>query len=458
MRVLDYVRVASFDPNVFLDQLGTIEITSAAPDYAEALYQDVRAKGGNARIVEAPQGAEICVLTEGLTADRPAKRHHEVLKAIFSVGAGARTIILDHASAERFSDIGGTPGLCRSIRIEQPDFEISSLSLSLSETGVQHASLVSQALNLVSGDYILRDDGIWQDVPGKEIKPVDQTDAVIGSPVWLITGGGRGVTADCAVELAKRTKGQFILLGRSDVVSWPEWLESETDLKTLRGMLAKNTGRPGVPQKLPEIDRLARKLLASAEIASTLDAIAAAGGNATYVPSDIGDRSSLKKILENLSEQFGTVTGLVHGAGILSDGLATSLTLTSFETVFTPKVLGLETILSCLDLNALKHIGLFSSASAVFGNQGQANYAAANAWLNNVAVQLAETLPHAQVKSFCWGPWQGGMVDETLARMFTERGIGLITKSEGARIFADQLLHSSHNQVRFVIGDEWGNP
>jgi hypothetical protein len=40
--------------------------------------------------------------------------------------------------------------------------------------------------------------------------------------------------------------------------------------------------------------------------------------------------------------------------------------------------------------------------------------------------------------------------------MFAERGIGLISRSEGARIFSDQLLLSPHEQVRFVIGDEWG--
>ena len=41
-------------------------------------------------------------------------------------------------------------------------------------------------------------------------------------------------------------------------------------------------------------------------------------------------------------------------------------------------------------------------------------------------------------------------------RMFTERGISLIGKAEGARIFADQLLRSPHDQIRFVVGDDWG--
>lgn len=458
MRVLKSVRVANYDRAASLDWLGTIEITTAEPLYAEAIRQAVKSNGGEARLVEAPGGLGICVLTEGLADSCPAERHYKVLQTVLSADEHVRTIVLDRASAAQLTDVGGMPGLCRTFRIEHPGAFVTSLSLHSSDTTAEHASRISSALGLAAGDYILRKDGIWQDIPGEEIEPTSASRGGSESPVWLVTGGGRGVTADCAVELARRTGGQFILLGRSDMISWPAWLEAEAEIKLLRGALAKSTDRPGMPQKLPEIDRYARNLLASAEIKSTIDAIAAHGGSAVYARADIGDRTSLSKALADLSTQFGAITGLVHGAGVLSDGMAASLSLASFETVFAPKVEGLETILSCLDPNSLHHIGLFSSASAVFGNSGQANYAAANNWLNNVAIQLAEAMPDAQVKSFCWGPWQGGMVDESLARMFTERGICLITRKEGARIFADQLLNSSHDQVRFVVGDEWGNP
>jgi NAD(P)-dependent dehydrogenase (short-subunit alcohol dehydrogenase family) len=313
------------------------------------------------------------------------------------------------------------------------------------------------SLILSEGDYTLSNDGIYQDVPGEVVLPPSAASVVPGSPVWLITGGGRGVTADCAIELAKRTGGSFILLGRSDLVAWPTWLERKTDLKTLRGALAKNSGRADAPKKPVEIDRFARKLLAAAEIVSTLKAIESNGAKARYVQADIGDQASLGTTLSKLANEEGSVTGLVHGAGVLSDGFAEALGLDNFEKVFSPKVTGLETILSCIEPSALRYIGLFSSASAVFGNEGQSNYAAANEWLNNVAVHLAGKMPDTQVKAFCWGPWQGGMVDESLARMFTERGIGLISKQEGARVFADQLLNSSHDQVRFVVGDEWGS-
>jgi NAD(P)-dependent dehydrogenase (short-subunit alcohol dehydrogenase family) len=457
VRVLETVRVAAYDRDISFEEFNAIEITNAAPAYAEAIKHEIENRGGKASIVSKPQSARTCLLTEGLTEERPARRHHDVLKAMLSAHEGVHVVALDRTSAGSLSVIGGVSGLCRSLRIERPGIRASASSLRTSGDIQNEAFRVAMSLILSEGDYTLSNDGIYQDVPGEVVLPPSAASVVPGSPVWLITGGGRGVTADCAIELAKRTGGSFILLGRSDLVAWPTWLERKTDLKTLRGALAKNSGRADAPKKPVEIDRFARKLLAAAEIVSTLKAIESNGAKARYVQADIGDQASLGTTLSKLANEEGSVTGLVHGAGVLSDGFAEALGLDNFEKVFSPKVTGLETILTCIEPSALRYIGLFSSASAVFGNEGQSNYAAANEWLNNVAVHLAGKMPDTQVKAFCWGPWQGGMVDESLARMFTERGIGLISKQEGARVFADQLLNSSHDQVRFVVGDEWGS-
>ena len=451
------MRVSTYNTPGSLAGLGRIEITDAEPAYAEAIRDAISANGGTASIVSAPQRSGLCVFTEGLSGSLPAERHYAALQAILTSGGHAQAVMLDRASAERWIDVGGLSGLCRSLRIERPAAHLTSLSLATRGDIHEDATRIVRSLNLSDSDFTLGVDGVYRDVPGGDIAPPSFSETPPASPVWLVTGGGRGVTADCTIEVARRSGGTFILLGRSDLVQWPEWLEAETDLKVLRGALARNKDRPDTPKTPVEIDRFARKLLAGAEIASTLAAIDAAGAKGLYVQADIGNPAGLRTILQELVEEEGAITGLIHGAGVLADGLVDRLDLKSFETVFAPKVMGLETILTCLDLQNLNHIGLFSSASAVFGNEGQANYAAANAWLNNVAENLAASLPATQVKSFCWGPWHGGMVDDALARMFAERGIGLISRNEGARIFADQLLNSPHDQVRFVVGDEWGD-
>lgn len=451
------MRVVGDDLSPALKRLGLIQITNAAPEYAEAIQVAVEANGSDAKIVSTPQHPGLCLFTEGLVERAPAERDYMALQAVLSSDSEVHAVMLNRAAADALTNIGGLSGLCRSIRIERPGKQVYALSLHETQSIHENAISIVRALILPRDDYTLAQNGVYRDTPGEEVGPPPISAPFSHSPVWLVSGGARGVTADCTIELARRTGGSFILLGRSDVTSWPSWLEPETDLKALRGTLARKKTHPDMPQKPVEIDRYARKLLAGAEITSTLSAIEAAGARARYVQVDIGNQVGLRAVISSLVQEEGAITGLVHGAGVLSDGLVDQLDLNSFETVFAPKVTGLETILSCLDLQTLSHIGLFSSASAVFGNQGQANYAAANAWLNNVAVQLAATMPATQVKAFCWGPWHGGMVDDALARMFAERGIGLITRPEGARIFADQILNSPHDQVRFVVGDEWGD-
>lgn len=457
MRPLGHAKAFDYSARAILARSGIIEVTNAAPEFAEALAAAISAHGAKALIVRQPSANGVRILTEALADGTAASRHHAVLASVRArTDSNARTYVLDHSTSSRLSDIGGCAGLCRSVRIERPEAAAYALSLDGPEDMASAAERVVHALVVPPDDYVLHHDGGWRDVPGPNLLPPLKSVEIPGSPVWLVTGGARGVTADCAVELARRTQGTFLLLGRSELAAWLDWLPHETDLKSLRGLLARNSDRPDVPKKPAEIDRLARRLLAGAEISETLAAMKNAGAKARYLQADIGDAANVRDVLADVQQTEGRITGLVHGAGVLSDGLIEALGTGDFEAVFAPKVNGLETLLSCLDTDALNHIGLFSSASAVFGNSGQANYAAANAWLNNTAEHLSASLPRAQVKSFCWGPWQGGMVDESLARMFTERGIGLITRSEGARIFADMLLGSPKEQVRFVIGDEWG--
>ncbi len=371
--------------------------------------------------------------------------------------SGSKTVLLNFASSPSRTEIGGTAGLCRTIRLEHPGTETYSISIADDTNPGSLASKVIQAISLSDGDYSLRQDGIYLDMPGEDLAPPEVSERQPDrQSVWLVSGGARGVTADCTIELARRTGGTFVLLGRSDVTPWPEWLPFERNLKALRGVLARNANRPAMPRKPMEIDHYARRLLAGLEITDTIASIEQSGAKARYIQVDIGNADQLRATLQNVQHELGSITGLVHGAGVLADGMAEQLRLEDFQRVFGPKVFGLENILASLDVNSLSHIALFSSASAVFGNDGQANYAAANEWLNNVSLQLADELPTTQVKAFCWGPWQGGMVDEALARMFTERGISLISKSEGARIFADQLLQSPHDHIRFVVGDDWG--
>ena len=139
---------------------------------------------------------------------------------------------------------------------------------------------------------------------------------------------------------------------------------------------------------------------------------------------------------------------------MLADKLIREKTRAQMETVFAPKVSGLEALLAELDTSTLKTIAFFSSVAARYGNIGQADYAMANEVLNRMAHWLKAANPQAAVTALGWGPWDGGMVSDSLKAKFAEMGISLIPRAAGAQLFADAVLAGPACPVELVIGSE----
>lgn len=435
---------------------GRVEITLAEPALAEAIAAALHANGVQAASVALPTGsAQTVILTEGLSSAPPAERHWQALANARAARApGARIILLQSAAPQSHAAVSGMPGLSRTLQKEWPDTAIAAWSL-IAPDADSRARHILSALGATLGDAVLTSDGQARQTHVAASLTPPATRAPTAPALWLVTGGARGVTATCAVELARRAGGTFLLAGRSALSPWPHGIDRTTDLKALRASLAQHAVASGQKVKPADIDRAARAALAGQEIEHTLAALAATGATAHYVQLDLSDTATLATAIAVIQSQHGAVTGLVHGAGVLADRLAMEKTEAEVRKVFGPKVDGLLALLGAITISQLTHIGLFSSASALFGNMGQADYAMANESLNQLARQLSAELPHAQVKSFNWGPWDGGMVDAGLAAHFAQQGIALINQADGARIFADQLLDGDRTRVELLVGDEW---
>jgi NAD(P)-dependent dehydrogenase (short-subunit alcohol dehydrogenase family) len=435
-------------PLANIPSLGTVEITIDEPSMANALAAAI---GAQATRVAAPSGtAQTVILTEGLTKNAPADRHWSALaQARAARASGIRIVLLQSTET-----VSGLPGLSRTLRKEWPDTIVTTLSLSATDAGTRAMHTLA-ALAASPTDRLLTADGQSRETLVAPTLAPPTSPRQTTPALWLVTGGARGVTATCAIELARRTGGTFLLAGRSSLSPWPEGLAPTQDLKTLRAALAQQAVASGEKVKPADIDRTARAALAGQEIHGTLTALAAAGATAQYVQLDLSDTATLAPAIAAIQAQHGPITGLVHGAGVLADKLAMEKTEAEVRKVFGPKVDGLLALLGTINTAQLTHVGLFSSASALFGNTGQADYAMANECLNQLARQLHAQLPNAQVKSFNWGPWDGGMVDAGLAAHFAQQGISLIGQADGARIFADQLLSGDPEIVELLVGDAW---
>ena len=288
--------------------------------------------------------------------------------------------------------------------------------------------------------------------PIEEAARLDPEDVPDSSSVFVVSGGARGVTASCVARLAADYKCKFVLLGRSPVTGdEPEWARGcydPTELKK-RGMEAvKAQGEKPTPRKVEEV---LKPVLANREIASTLAAIRDAGGEAEYVQADVTDAEGLKRI-GPVVDRLGTLAGVIHGAGVLADRLIEKKTVSDFQSVYSTKVKGLEALLGSVDNSRLKYLILFSSAAGFFGNPGQSDYSMANEILNKAAYQFKRRHPDCRVRSFNWGPWDGGMVSDSLKKLFEERNVQVIPIEGGTKVFVEGFSRDGEACPQVLVG------
>jgi enediyne polyketide synthase len=196
---------------------------------------------------------------------------------------------------------------------------------------------------------------------------------ITDADVLLVTGGGKGVTAECAIALAKESGARIVLLGRAT----------------------------------PEKD---------AELAANLERMTAAGIVFKYIPADITDASAVRGAVRKAEKEFGPVTSILHGAARNEPQLLTNLSEQSFRETLSVKVQGARHLLAAIDPEKLRLFVAFGSVIGRSGLPGESDYALANEWLTRLVEDWKAAHPSCRCLAVEWSIWSEIGMGARLAR------------------------------------------
>ncbi|WP_280481337.1 type I polyketide synthase [Nocardia cyriacigeorgica] len=278
-------------------------------------------------------------------------------------------------------------GFVRSARSEQPGRIVL-----LDSTDELNADVVRDVIGAGVGQAAVRGGRVL--VPRLAHAPATTPVPTFGTGTVLITGGTSGLGAVMARHLAATHNVRQLLL-------------------------------------------VSRRGSAAASVDELVAELGDLGAEVRVAACDIADRAAVAALLDSIDPRH-PLTAVVHSAGLVDDALIGTLTADQIDRVLTPKVDGalhLDELTRTRDLTAFI---VFSSAAAVLGSPGQANYAAANAFLDGLArARRAAGLPALSV---AWGLWNQdtGMaadMDRAALDRLARMGITALADVDGTALF-----------------------
>ncbi|MBT7755476.1 MAG: amino acid adenylation domain-containing protein, partial [Candidatus Magasanikbacteria bacterium] len=302
--------------------------------------------------------------------------------------------------------LAGVSGLLRSAVLEYRNLFAQVVVLEGAEgPALLNARLQENAHHHLDAE-VRYHDGIRQCKSLEEISLDEVSAPWKDNGVYLLAGGAGGIGIAMAKEIAAKSENAIVVLtGRSE----------------LDGVRAAH---------LAEIEAL--------------------GAKAVYAQLDVADQTGVKNLVSAVVQDYGRLDGVLHIAGILRDSLVANKSRADFKAVLAPKILGAVNLSSATRGMELDIFALFSSGSGLYGNVGQADYAAANAFLDNFAGTQAR-----KMVSVNWPLWDaGGMSIEAHSRqaLIETTGLAPLSISNGFDAFY-RVLASGFSQVMVANGD-----
>jgi enediyne polyketide synthase len=352
---------------------------------------------GDGLVVIVPAGRTVESAAEMLEALRPAAR-------------------LPHGHRVAVIHGGNAGGLVRTLAWERPDLHISLIESSHDAESLRVARAVAEGVRGFAERHVLP----TGEVRGPALRLLDSDPAGQGTPlsrddVLLVTGGGKGIGAECAIALARESGASVAVIGRSD---------PDTDTE-----LAQNLARLS----------------------------ATCGERFRYLQADVCDPTAIEAAVKEVRTSIGPVSAVVHAAGVNKPQSLDGMTEEQLLRTLGPKLDGLRNVLAAVDEQHLRLLVGFSSIIGRMGMVSNGDYALANDWLTAEVEEAGARLPGCRCLSLEWSVWAGVGMGDTLGLidLLAARGVMPISVDEGTALLR-RLLDAAPRPVGIVATGRFG--
>jgi enediyne polyketide synthase len=333
----------------------------------------------------------------------------------------------------RFVAVGGrkgAAGLAKTLHLEAPNVATTLVILPVPEDPTQQQ--VQEIVARITADVAATDgfSEVHYDSAGTRTVPILRPlprasrasitgvgGALTEADVLLVTGGGKGITAECALTLGRESGAAIGILGRS----------------------------------APSAD---------AELAANLERLQKASVKFHYAQADVTAPDQVKAAVDEIQRTLGAVTAVLHGSGRNEPQALTNLDESSFRRTVAPKITGLENVLAATDPGALKLLITFGSIIGRAGLRGEADYSTANDWLTDLTKQTREQNPGCRCLALEWSVWAGAGMGERLGVLeaLIREGIAPIPLQDGIDILVELLADPTTPDAVVIMGRAEGLP
>ncbi len=327
----------------------------------------------------------------------------------------ARTAGAKVQPGDRFALVHTGPGatsLAKTLKIEAPELEVSIIEV---PAGRPEDTVADELKKWVQSTRGFSEVSLGHEVPQQPYWKRGHFESEWASPLQsgdlvLVTGGGKGITAECALGLAKRVSVRLAVVGRTR----PEDSDELTDNL----------------QRLRDVTEV------------------------QYFSVDVTDAQALQGVVRQIQADMGPIRGLLHGAGRNVPQTIADLDEGAMRETYAVKVQALQSLLALVDASALRLLVAFGSIIGRSGMRGEADYAVANEALTAVCEDYRSAHPNISCLSLEWSAWEGAGMAQRLGALeaLMRQGVTPIPIDRGVELFCELIGRREYQGSTLITG------